>query len=103
MSEYLAWLKGNACAACKAPPPCDAAHLSGVASLKTGLPMPRRKAHAFYWAIPLCKECHQTGKASIHALGEAAFFRAFNRGDDYGHRLAGAYLAVYLSKLEGRP
>ncbi len=101
MSAYLGWIKAQRCARCTAAG-VDVAHIGGLASRKTGLPLPRRRGIAFVWAIPLCKECHQTGRDSIHAVGEAAFFEAFGRGEAYGLRLAGSYLAAYVSAMEGR-
>jgi len=100
VSDYLGWIKLQRCARCHAAG-VDVAHIGGLASRKTGLPLPRRSGIAYVWAIPLCKECHQTGRDSIHAVGEHAFFEAFGRGEAYGLRLAGSYLAEYVAATDG--
>lgn len=96
----MEWIKGRPCCKCGAYG-VDAAHVYGIASPKTGLPMPRRRGIAWYAAVPLCKHHHQTGADSIHALGERAFFEAFGQGDGYGMRLVARYLAEYVALTEG--
>lgn len=97
--RFFAFLKEHPCARC-GDRGVEVAHLNGLPSPKTGLPLPRRKGIAYAYAIPLCPECHRTGRDSIHEVGEAAFFQAFGKGDGYGPRLAARYLAAYAMSLE---
>lgn len=99
-SDYLFWIKSQPCARCGEPGPSDAAHVMGAVSPKTGMPLARRVGIAYRFAIPLCKECHQTGRDSIHAVGEAKFFDGFGRGQAWGVKLAASYLLAYLSRAE---
>jgi hypothetical protein len=97
---YLAWLKTQPCAACRAAAPSEAAHVRGPISLKTGLPLPRRADTAYLAAVPLCSSCHRDGPGSIHELGEMEF-SIDQFGNEYALAgLAHSYLARWI--LNGR-
>ncbi len=64
--QYLRWLRRQRCVVCGLGKQVEAAHTGmGGMGLK-----------ASDWdAIPLCRECHRTGKKSYHRLGPRRFFR----------------------------
>ncbi len=84
--EYLAWLRGQACAACYAPPPCDPHHTTS-----------RGAGGGDDRAIPLCRPCHSDLEAN------AGQFKAWSR-----ERLRGwcgskviAYRLLYSGRIRG--
>jgi len=97
LKEFYKWIKWMPCAACGAPPPCDAAHVRSIRSDKTGRLLPRsHKGRAAWGVIPLCRECHMDGKYSIHNVGEARF--AADNSLVYGQWVA-TYLVMWLEHV----
>ncbi len=58
--------------------PVELAHFELLVSAKTGQLLPRRTGINEWAVIPLCDECHRSGKESIHNLGESGWM--MNRG-----------------------
>lgn len=89
LRAWLSFVKMQPCCVpgCHEGPPCDAAHVRVLLSSKTGGLLGRsHKGRAAWAAIPLCKTHHQTGRESVHSLGEATF--STTHGVDYGRVLA---------------
>jgi hypothetical protein len=94
LQRFYDYLHTKPCSICRHWP-VEAHHISAVVSDKTGLPLPRsHKADspAAFCAIPLCPECHRTGKHSIHALGEDKFFQHHGKPKGYKAGLVIKYL-----------
>jgi hypothetical protein len=65
---HCSWLRGFACAACDSDVCIEVSHIRIGTDGATG-----RKPSDFY-ALPLCKSCHQT----LHQKGERSFYAANN-------------------------
>jgi hypothetical protein len=91
--RYLAWLASQPCASCAAHG-VEIAHIRGCLSPKTGGVLPRRKGPAYYYAIPLCPDCHRHGEKSIHNVGEEHFFARVAYRDP--HQLVASYLCRFF-------
>lgn len=72
LKDYYEFVAKRPCVVRGCAEPASLHHLPNVPSLKTGQPMPRRKAHALAAVVPLCARHHQ-GQYGVHALGETAF------------------------------
>lgn len=74
LRRFYRFVKDQPCCACgrhaTTENPVEAAHVKAVRSFKTWDMMPRRRDHAIFSAVPLCRQCH----AAQHDLGEAFFF-----------------------------
>jgi hypothetical protein len=70
---FLAFLRGQRCCACSAPPRVEAAHIRGACPARgkreTGQEKPSDR-----WAVPLCADCHRNGMYALHRTSERWFF-----------------------------
>jgi len=71
--RWFSWVSQKSCVGC-GEWPVELAHVQMLMSPKTGHVLPRRSGIAEWAVVPLCTKCHRTGKRSIHAIGEAAFW-----------------------------
>lgn len=95
LKDYYGFTAAKPCCAPGCNAPSEVAHVGGVLSGKTGLPLPRRLGPAAYAVVPACAS-HHRGHQSIHALGERGFEQAMGWPDGQLIRLALTNLAEYM-------
>lgn len=92
---YYEFVRGKPCLRCGRHGSAIA-HIETIISPKTGLVMPRsHKTLARWGCIPLCGECHQTAKDSIHEVGEESFNQQLGRTPHYVWQYAASLLAEF--------
>lgn len=75
LKSWFEWVSQKWCLGCSRTP-VEVAHVKLFVSPKTAQLLPRRVGLNEWAVIPLCVECHRSGKNSIHNVGE---FRWFER------------------------
>jgi hypothetical protein len=71
---FLAFLRGQRCCACSAPPRVEAAHLRGACPARGKRETGAGEKPSDRWAVPLCADCHRNGTYALHRVSEAWFF-----------------------------
>jgi len=94
--RYYEWIATLACVRCGRRP-VEVAHVRAFRSRKTDDVPPRRRGVNAWAVVPLCSECHRTGRASIHEVGERAFENTLGRGTGYLAEKAGGLLAEWVT------
>jgi hypothetical protein len=94
--HYLGFIALQPCIVRGCQERVEVAHVQGALSVKTGLPLPRRLAHAGLVTVPLCPYHHRLASDSVHAVGERGFEARHGMPEHQLLRWALTYLAVYI-------